>query len=128
MDWNTDGPNTVEIPGGAAKIAVYPVVEMLRVRGGKIHKAFLDPKLDALHRRIFNVPEGATEISVEIDIPERLRITGVKAFSRGPVVRKKASDGRKVDQKPPWEFLAEWELPAGREKADADLAALKAED
>jgi hypothetical protein len=129
MDWNTDRPNTIEVPDGAAKIAVYPVVEMLRVPDGKLHKATLEPKLDAAHKVVIPVPDDATEVVIDgagIEIPERLRITGVRAFYReasAPIGERGAGYMR-----PRWMPLAEWEIPAGRERADADLEALKAED
>jgi len=147
MDWNPAGANDITIPDGAVAdaIAIFPVIELLRKGGADscetcrqdVIRLRLDPKLDSTHAVVLK-PHGtpmAGTVAVpgdELQIPEGYRITGVKVFYR-PHDRIAAEHGRKAAQRrrsdpgdpyevPRWEGpIAEFALPAGRARADAEL-------
>jgi len=154
MDWNESGRNRVPLPdgvtAGAGKLALFPVVELLK-RDPTARKVCADCGKDIDQKKLVaryetghaitvplrQFPEDATEVEVPgfaLTIPEDLRITGVAVFYKPPsLVRLKRGSkwAQKRDEDPddPYEHprwtddpFVVFDLPGRRETADAELA------
>jgi len=123
MEFQENGTvHVTGIPEGTARVAVYPIIEMMRFpkRGDPLYMvkpAFLQKKLHATGSRSVRVPDGATSVDVDgVTIFPNLRITGLRCFVKAAPTKDEPS--------PLFVQLGEdVEFPDGRKKADADLAA-----
>lgn len=150
MDWNTTGPNRVELPSGVTvhDVGVFPVVELLKPDLAKtrpcpvckrlVSQMLLKPRLETGSAIRLRYKEGGVQGVIDIDgslltIREDLRITGVEVWYRRrddfvlehgtKAADAKAADANDPYQRSTWEKAKAFTLPGRREAADAELLA-----
>lgn len=146
QNWNPDGPNAVTVPEGVVDLLIAPVCAFLRLGALGIPSRYDEKMVDPSYI-VQGVTPGTVEIAGDVvELPERLRIVGVRVLGRGaekePTVfetgpRKKqrrdidpesVSDdeaGLEVRSVRRWNLIEVFDLPAGRAAAAEEFKAKK---